>query len=60
MVAKKKKKDLSRQREWQLKVRKDNRCTQCGAEGLVTLNHCEKCANEQSMCSSLNAPKRIF
>jgi len=48
MVAKKKKKDLSRQREWQLKVREEDRCTQCGAPGLVTLNHCEKCANEQN------------
>lgn len=34
-------KEVSRQRQWQIRMRKQRRCIQCGKPA-VTMNHCEE------------------
>lgn len=38
---------LSRQRRYQLRKRKEQKCQQCGASPLFTKDHCERCVERR-------------
>jgi len=44
-------KQVSRQRRWQLKRKKEKRCIQCGQSPLVTTKYCFTCRNKANEMS---------
>lgn len=52
---------MTRQRKWQLKVKKEGRCTICGKEkepDRIKYNRCKECQNKQ-VVTSRNRYRRI-
>ena len=44
---------MTRQRKWQLKVKKEGRCTICGEEkesDRFNMNRCKECQKKQTIC----------